>query len=208
MDTPEGVDARALLRAEARAGQSQPLLLLVGGPPGSGKSGVAIALGEAAGLVTLQKDAFKEPLMSALGVESVQDSQRMGTAALIALYTAADAVLSRRLDVLVESTLTRDDLERIAALQREHRCATLQVHVTAHIDVLAERWQARAGTRHPGHLDDVRLPEMRRRVEAGTWEPLQLDAPLRCVDTSAGGGFDLAAWLDELRRTPPAAATR
>lgn len=201
-------DARDVLRAVAHAAPSQPMLVLVGGPPGSGKSRVTRALGARANLIFLNKDAFKEPLMSEFGVRSVEDSTELGRAAMIALFVAGDAVLARHRDVLLESTFTRGDLERISALRGAHRCAVLQVHVTAGVDVLVERWNARAGARHPGHLDEVRLPEMRRRVEAGTWEPLTLDAPLVCIDTSAGDDFDAAAWLEQIRQSPPAATRR
>lgn len=201
----------AVLRAAAHAHPDQRLLLLVGGPPASGKTSVADVLAARARCVALHKDRFKEPLMTELGVGTVEDSATLGRAAVIALFTAADAVLSTGAGVLLESTFNADDVERITDLQRAHGCAMLQIHVTAPVDVLVERWQSRAGSRHPGHLDQLRLPELRQRVEAGTWAPLPLETPLLVIDTSADTderGFDVAAWLDGLRRSLPAAATR
>jgi predicted kinase len=201
------VAARSALRLAGASG-SRPLLVLVGGAPGSGKTVVADGLGARAGIVTLQKDAFKEPLMSELGVRSVQESTALSAAAVRTLFAAAGAVLRRGLDVIVESTLNADDVPRIAALQAAHRCVVLQVHVSASIDVLVERWHARIGRRHPGHRDAERLPELRARVESGTWDALPLNAPLLRIDTSAGDAFNAGAWLVELRRTQAAAATR
>lgn len=204
-------DAREVLRAVARTHAGQRMLVLVGGPPASGKTGVAEVLAELARLTSLHKDAFKEPLMTELGVRTVDDSVTLGRAAVVALYAAADAVLSSGVDVLLESTFNSDDIERIAALRRAHACAPLQIHVTATVDVLARRWEERAPMRHPGHLDLVRLPEMRERVQAGTWAPLPLDAPLLVIDTTADTGeshFDAAAWLEGLRRSLPEATRR
>lgn len=197
-----------LLRAVAVARTTQPLVVLIGGPPGSGKSVVADALGDAAGLVALHKDSFKEPLMTALGVRSVEESTELGAAAVLMLFSAADAVLRRGADLIIESTFNRGDVERIGALQRSHDAALLQVHVTAPIEVLERRWHDRADIRHPGHLDGERLPEMRERVRAGTWDPLPLDAPLLRIDTSAGAAFDAPRWIEDLRQARAAAATR
>ena len=203
-----GTDARAVVRGAARAQASQPLLVLVGGPPGAGKSLVADAVALSIGSVALHKDAFKEPLMTEFGVRSVADSERLSAAAVVSLSVAASAVLRRGLDVVLESTFSRDDRDRILALQEATGCALLQVHVVASLDVLAARWEERIGRRHAGHLDAQRLPEMRARAGIGTWDALPLDAPLVRVDTSAGERFDVVAWLEQLRRRPDAAATR
>ena len=201
-------DARSVLRSAARALESSPLLVLVGGPPAAGKSLVADAVAGALGSVVLHKDAFKEPLMTAFGVRSVQDSQRLSTAAVLSLFAAAAAVLQRDLDLVLESTFSSDDLDPIISLRQATRCALLQVHVDASPEVLAARWQGRIGHRHAGHMDAQRLPEMRARVQAGTWDPLPLGAPLLRIDTSATESFDVVAWLAQLRRIPGAAATR
>ena len=200
--------ARGVLRAVAGAQAQQPLLLLVGGPPGSGKSVVADALGVRTGIVTLHKDGFKEPLMTDLGVRSAAESSALSAAAVQMLFVSAEAVLRRGLDVIIESTLNAGDVAPVRALQRERQCAVIQLHVTATIDVLVDRWHARMGRRHPGHLDSERLPEMRARVEAGTWDAIALDAPLLVIDTSDADEFDVERWLDELRRAQAAAATR
>lgn len=200
--------ARAVLRGAAGAHTHQPLLLLVGGPPGSGKSVVADALGARTGIVTLHKDGFKEPLMTDLGVRSAAESSALSAAAVRMLFVSADALLRRGIDVIIESTLNPDDVARVRALQLERQCAVIQLHVTATIGVLVDRWHARMGRRHPGHLDSERLPEMRARAEAGTWDALQLDAPLLRIDTSDADDFDVDQWLDELRRAQAAAATR
>ncbi|MGH7687363.1 MAG: AAA family ATPase [Candidatus Dormibacteria bacterium] len=200
--------ARDVLRTAGHARGTQPLLMLVCGPPGSGKSVVAQRIGDVSGTVTLHKDAFKEPLMTALGVHSVAESTALGAAAVLTLFAAAEAVLRRRTDLILECTFNRADGDRIGRLQRSHDAALLQVHVTAPIEVLEARWRERASLRHPGHLDSERLPEMRERVIAGTWDPMPLDGPLLRIDTSAGAAFDAARWMDDLRQAQAAAATR
>ncbi|MBV8529651.1 MAG: AAA family ATPase [Candidatus Dormibacteraeota bacterium] len=201
-------EARNVLRALASARMSQPLVVLVGGPPAGGKSTVAEAIGRLTGLVTLHKDAFKEPLMDEFGVESVMDSMALSSAALVSFFAAADAVAARDAGVILESTFTVRDMDRIERLRANRGAILLQVHVTAATDVLMRRWNERSGRRHPGHLDAQRAAEVRARIERKTWDPLRLDAPLMPIDTSEGQTFYAASWLDEIRRAMDAAATR
>ena len=188
--------ARHVLLALASARPSQPLVALVGGPPASGKTTVAEALGRLTGLVTLHKDAFKEPLMSELGVASVSESVALSRAAIVALFAAAEAVTASGVGVILDSTFTARDLDRIATLRGAHGCALLQLHVTAATDVLMRRWAERSDVRHPGHLDAGRAAEVRARIDAKTWDPLQINAPLLRIDTTASDLFYAAAWLD------------
>lgn len=188
--------ARHVLLALASARPSQPLVALVGGPPASGKTTVAEALGRLTGLVTLHKDAFKEPLMNELGAASVEESTAHSRAAVVALFAAADAVTASGIGVILDSTFNARDVERITTLRAAHGCALLQLHVTAATDVLMRRWAERSDARHPGHLDAARAAEVRSRIEARTWDPLQVNAPLLRIDTTSGDLFYAAAWLD------------
>jgi predicted kinase len=195
-DTLGQSHARHVLVALASARASQPLVALVGGPPASGKTTVAEALGRLTGLVTLHKDAFKEPLMSELGVASVAESVAHSRAAIVGLFAAADAVTASGAGVILDSTFSARDVERITKLREERGCALLQLHVTAATDVLMRRWAERSDSRHPGHLDAARAAEVRARIEAKTWDPLSINAPLLRIDTTAGDLFYAAAWLD------------
>lgn len=192
-------EARNVLRGVASSRATQPLVVLVGGPPASGKSTVADALGRLTGWVVLHKDAFKEPFMTELGVGSVADSAARGRAAVAALFAAADAVTASGAGVILDSTFSASDVARITSLRDARGCALLQVHVTAATDVLMRRWAERRDSRHPGHLDARRAAEVRARIEAKTWNPVSINAPLLRIDTTDGELFYAAAWLDDVR---------
>jgi chloramphenicol 3-O-phosphotransferase len=69
----------------------------------------------------------------------------------------------------------------------------VQVHCHAPLEVLVERYAARIGHRHPGHLDGDRVAELHARHESGLNGPLQLPGELIELDTTAGTVDELVA---------------
>jgi predicted kinase len=65
------------------------IYVLMSGPPGSGKSTLAAAIASSLDLPLFSKDTIKEALLDSLGAGSVDDSQRLGGAAIRALIAVA-----------------------------------------------------------------------------------------------------------------------
>jgi hypothetical protein len=84
-------------------------------------------------------------------------------------------------DVVAEANFFRGEHEEEFARLPSHRL--VQVHCAAGLEVLRERWEARTD-RHPGHLDQQRLPELEARFASGANGPLDLAGLLVEVDTS------------------------
>jgi predicted kinase len=73
--------------------------VLVAGPPGSGKSSLAAPLATELGLALLAKDGIKEAMMGALGPpETIEDSRRLGRAAVMAMLSTARSAPGAVLD--------------------------------------------------------------------------------------------------------------
>jgi predicted kinase len=164
----------------------EPLLVVVTGPPASGKSSLARDLAAELRIPFLSKDEFKERLYEeiAAGDEAEAAIER---AALAILYSVAASNLQVDVSVLVESNFdTESDVQPLRSLGAAR---IVQVHCGGDTDELVEHFRERSqrGERHPGHDDEPEdAEELRRKIESGLWEPLDLPGELIRVDRTAG----------------------
>ena len=154
------------------------VFVVVSGGPGSGKSTLAKALGPALGLPVLAKDAFKEALMSAFDVPDVEASEAIGRASVTAMLAVAADCGTAVLDSVWHRTETLATLQLLPGRVVEVFCRCDQ-------GTMAERYQARVGTRQAGHFDELRTPEDLWNPEtaqpvAGGWPVIEVatDTPV------------------------------
>jgi predicted kinase len=153
--------------------QDRAVFVLVGGWPGSGKSTLAIALADELGIALLVKDEVKESLADTLGrPTTVAESQRLGRAAVMALLTVA----RRSPAAVIDSTWFDYTKPLVSALPGR----VIEIRCQVPVELARERYLARSGDRHPGHLDQLRSEE---ELWSRPVEPLGL-GPVVDVDTS------------------------
>ena len=165
----------------------EPLLVLVGGAPGSGKTTLARRLTGELRLPLLAKDDVKEALYDTLGAPDRAASRRLGMAAYAVLYAVLDRLLEAGVGAVVESNFYRG-LAEAGLRPFVARSTAAHVHCQAPADEIVRRYVARAerGERHPGHHDRAAVPDLLAALESGAIEPLDLGVPVLRVDTSDG----------------------
>ena len=168
-----------------------PLLVVVAGPPASGKTTLAERLSRELRLPLVAKDAIKERLYETVGTGDREWSRRLGRATYALMFHWLAEELGAGRSTIVESNFTAAAAPLFAALP-PHR--PFQLFCTAPRDVVIERYGSRA--RHEGHLDDVILEELRAGLHEDQWQPLPLAGELVELDATT---VDLEALVARVR---------
>lgn len=166
------------------------LYVLVGGWPASGKSTLANALARQLRLPLLAKDEIKEAMADALGhPTTVAESQQLGQAAVRTLLRVAGRCPA---GAVLDSTWYPYTLPLVHDLQGH----VVEVRCVLPREVAKARYLARAGRRHPGHLDMARSDEelwgrpvdplgVGPLIEADTSQPVDPGSLARIILTRA-----------------------
>jgi predicted kinase len=176
-----------------------PLVVVVTGPPASGKSTIARELSAALPAPLIAKDPVKEALFDALGTGNPDWSRTLGIATYAILFlTLEQEVIAGRSCVLEANFDHNEASAQLAAIQLRHPFRALQIVCSASRDVLIERFSSR-GDRHPGHIDDERLEDVIESIDAGRWRALELDGEMVEVDTTDWSTVDVGALIERAR---------
>ena len=174
---------------------TQPLFVVVSGPPASGKSTLAPVLARELGLPLLAKDTIKDALMSVLPVPDVETSRQVGRGAVVTMLSlAAESPRGAVIESVFYRSAATEDLGRLPG-------AVVEVFCRCDQEVTQTRYQARAGTRHAGHFDRVRSIDELWNAEVA--EPVAGGWPLIEVDTNRR--VDVGEVLCFVRERAPAA---
>jgi predicted kinase len=166
----------------------RPLLVIVSGAPGAGKTTLGRTISAHVGLPFLAKDELKEAIGDELGAPSdVPASQRLGLAAYRILYTVTARILESGGGAVIESNFRRGQSEPELRAIVELADARL-VHCSAAAQTIRARYAARyqRGERHPVHLDALRAGALADDLATGRFERLDLDVPVLHVATDDG----------------------
>ena len=162
------------------------MLIVVTGPPGSGKSAIAAELRALLGFPLVAKDALKEVLGEALQVEGREDSQRLGGAIFQVLAHVVHELLANGVSVIAEGNFQAGS----PLFTGLPPARIVQVHLTAEPQLLRTRMLERAPNRHAVHWDRGAADEVVARATAGEWDALPLDGELLEVDTTEWPDLD------------------
>ncbi len=178
----------------------RPLLVIVCGAPGSGKTELSRQVAGSLMLPLLPKDLIKEALMDSEPVTDRDRSMAIGKTSFALLFQLASALLRHGPGLVLEAPFGPASLPELSTLSRIADTALIVCTISA--DAAVSRYRARflAGARHPGHQDAAVLRDLRARIESGQYDPPSLSVPALTVDTTDGYRPPIEAVVAWIRR--------
>lgn len=175
-------------------------MVVVTGPPASGKSSIAQAIADGLPAPLLAKDPIKETLFDGLGTGDAAWSKKLGIATYGVLFLLAEEEVRARRSCVLEANFDHNEASaQLSAIQLRNRFRALQIVCTASRETLIDRFSSRAGSRHPGHIDDERLEDVIESIDAGRWRALELEGETIEVDTTDWSTVDVGRLLERAR---------
>src|SRR5262245_27594919 len=138
---------------------SAPVLVIITGPPCTGKTSLGRRLSKEMGLPFFYKDGFKEMMYDVVsergGVAGItpEVTRMLGKISVQCLRIVMEALLAQNLSLIIEANFDRDLFSPcVQQLQQRYPFRVVQVQLKCQGTVLLERFlQREQGDRHPGH---------------------------------------------------------
>jgi predicted kinase len=184
----------------------KPFVLIVTGPPCSGKSTLAAVLGAQLGVPLIEKDVIKEALFDSVGSSEGRNSRAwsrsLSTASFAALFRLASRIVGQGASLIVEGNFRPEHAGDFEALRAASDVTLVQICCGGDGCVLLERFEARArlGLRHPGHLDRQTIDELRDALLEGRSAPLRIDGACFSYDSTSSDAGQLDRLISALAR--------
>lgn len=176
--------------------EQSPTLIVITGPPGSGKTTLSRRLGETLLLPVLQRDGLKELLFDTLGSRDRSWSRQLGGASYELLFYTLALLLQTGRSCIVESNFQGEpEVPKLRKLVQQYQYAVVCIQCRTDPATLLTRLQRRSasGERHRGHADHEDLSTMNQGSIRGFYDPLPIDGIIIELDTTDFDQIDYSA---------------
>jgi len=180
----------------------KPLVVIIAGPPCTGKTTLGKHIAAELHLPFIHKDGIKELLFDTLGWKDRAWSRSLGAASMTILFHFVEIQLRAGQPFIVESNFAPPlSTTSFLELKEQYDFEPFQIQCQTEGQVLFERFKQRAesGERHPGHVDRVSYEEFKSVLLKGKHEVLDIGGTLFEVDTTDFASIDYKKLLDAIR---------
>ncbi len=178
------------------------LLIIISGPPGTGKTTLGKKIAKEFCLPFISKDAIKESLFNDLGWSDREWSKKLGGATYSILYYFIEQLLSANTSFIAESNFKPEfESEKFLDLKKKYDFAPIQIQCRTDGKILFERFRRRAesGERHPGHVDSQNYEEFKKILLEGKFEKLDIGGEIIDIDTTDFAAIDYGRLYEKIR---------
>jgi predicted kinase len=171
------------------------MLIIITGLPCSGKTNFGRQISSQFKIPFISKDGFKERLFDTLGWSDRAWSKKLsGVSYKMMFYTLEELLEVGQSCVLEANFDPQVHSEPLAKITQKFQTRVVQIHCVTQPEILLERFRNRwgRGERHPGHADEVMLPEMELLVKQKIL-PLELPGSVFELNTTDLANLETAA---------------
>ncbi|MFH0951937.1 MAG: AAA family ATPase [Patescibacteria group bacterium] len=167
---------------------AKQLLVIITGPPGTGKTTIGKKIAKRFGFTYLSKDIIKESLFDDLGIKDREWSRKIGSASYSILYRIVEEIMAAGQPLVTDSNFKPEyDQKKFKQLITQYDYCAIEISCRTEGVVLTKRFKKRfkSGERHPGHVDHINLKEFKKVLSQGEMEPLNIGGvKIISVDTT------------------------
>ena len=176
-------------------------LIIITGPPASGKSTLATWLGQHLSLPVISKDGIKEVMFAEMGWRDREWSKLLGRASVEIMYHLAHTLLGANTSLILDNAFHPELASaKLQTILYQHQARAIQIICQAPTEVLFQRFRQRAetGQRHEGHVDLSSLDELQASLQPQRPVQLQIEGPVISVDTTDFAMVDYETILEQV----------